>query len=199
MNSTVDHVVVCMPDLGISVKRFETDHGVLSVPGGRHRGHGTENRLVPLGKTYIELVTVVDEAEAADSALGRWVGNGASGADAAHAVALRTDDLDEVSRRLGLHPVAMSRKSASGAQLHWRLAGLEEMIDMGVPFFIEWNIDPELHPGRIPITHPAGEVRLGELVVTGDVEKLAHWTPKPSGVEYQAGKPGVSFLLTPRR
>ena len=44
------------------------DFGLPSVEGGRHPGWGTANRIVPLGDTYIELVTVVDdEAEAAQS------------------------------------------------------------------------------------------------------------------------------------
>ena len=36
-------------------------------------GWGTANRIVPLGEAYLELVTVVDDPEAAQSPFGRWV------------------------------------------------------------------------------------------------------------------------------
>ena len=41
--------------------------------GGRHPGHGTANRIVPLGSSYIELMAVVDRVEADSSPLGSWV------------------------------------------------------------------------------------------------------------------------------
>ena len=55
------------------------DFDLPSVDGGRHPGWGTANRIVPLGDTYIELVTVVDEAEAAQSPFGRWVASAPDG------------------------------------------------------------------------------------------------------------------------
>jgi hypothetical protein len=65
-------------------------------------GWGTANRIVPLGDTYLELVAVVDQAEAKRSAFGSWVA-AASGAVARPlGWAVRTDALDEVASRLEL-------------------------------------------------------------------------------------------------
>ena len=89
--------------------------GLASSAGGRHPGWGTANRIVPLGETYLELVTVVDEAEAAQSAFGRWVAASRPGAPFGWAV--RTDDLDAVAARLGLHDprrLAARRRTAGG-------------------------------------------------------------------------------------
>ena len=93
MNLVLDHVIVCLTDLDDAVAAFEGDHGVTSVPGGRHGGHGTANRLVPLGDDYVELVAVVDRGEAAHSLFGTWVAE-RSRRDGADGVALRTDDID---------------------------------------------------------------------------------------------------------
>ena len=75
----LDHVLIAATDLEEAAREFER-HGLSSVEGGRHRDWGTANRIVPLGNCYIELIAVVDEAVAAESAFGRWVKFHLSGA-----------------------------------------------------------------------------------------------------------------------
>src|SRR5262245_6695165 len=70
----LDHVIVVVADLDSAAGRLYREHGLASVAGGRHAGHGTGNRIVPLGSTYIELMAVVDPDEAASSPVGSWVG-----------------------------------------------------------------------------------------------------------------------------
>lgn len=190
----IDHVIVCLPDLVPSVERFESTHGVTSVEGGRHRGHGTANRLVPLGDTYIELVAVVDETEAAASAFGSWVAGRAvrRGADG---LSIRTDDLDEVCSRLDLEPLAMSRRGSEGEELNWRVAGLERLISAGLPFFIQWDVPSHLHPGKLVVGHPRGPARLADIVVSGDLDRLGAWTEGLGGLTIEEGEPGVRFEL----
>jgi 2-dehydropantoate 2-reductase len=110
----LDHVLVAVSDLTAAAEEIEGRHGLPSIEGGRHRGWGTANRIVPLGDAYLELVAVVDETAAAKSTFGRWV-------LAAHPTllrplgwAVRTRDLDEVARRLGLRPEHGSRDSRRG-------------------------------------------------------------------------------------
>lgn len=194
MRSVVDHVIVCVPDLGEAVRRFEETHRVATVPGGRHGGHGTANRLIPLGESYIELVAVVERDEASTSAFGRWVA-ARSGDGGADGVALRTDDLDSVCRRLGLEPLAMSRTADTGEELQWRIAGMDEFVTFGLPFFIQWDIGPGLHPGRIPVQHPDGHRRLARVVVTGDVARLTDWVGDADGMGMGPGEPSVTFDL----
>jgi Glyoxalase-like domain len=72
----LDHVLIAVADLNGAARDLESRHGLASVERGRHAGWGTANRIVPLGETYLELITVVDEAEAAASAFGRWIADG---------------------------------------------------------------------------------------------------------------------------
>lgn len=197
MTSVIDHVIVCLPNLDDSVAAFEARHEVTSVRGGRHRGHGTANRLVPLGESYIELVAVVDFEEAQGSPFGRWVEARSShvGADG---VAIGTDDLDSVCARLELEPVAMSRPTDTGEELRWETAGLEQLATANLPFFLQWDIAPELHPGRIPVTHPRGEVGLGGVVLHGDSERLRAWVRDVDNLGLRQGEPKVDFVLVSR-
>ena len=59
-----------MADLQAAAREIEARYGLTSVEGGRHPGWGTAKRIVPLGEIYLELVTVIDEAEAAQSPFG---------------------------------------------------------------------------------------------------------------------------------
>jgi len=194
MTAVIDHVIVCVPDLVESVEDFESDHGVTSVPGGRHRGHGTANRLVPLGDAYVELVAVVDAGEAAGSAFGNWVA-ARSSHPPADGIAIRTDDLDSVCARLDLEPIAMSRPASDGEELRWRIAGMEQLVSAGLPFFIEWDITRGRHPGAIPVSHPRGDIALRQVVISGDIDQLQVWTLGTSGLELEEGEPGVRFEL----
>lgn len=200
MALVIDHVIVCVADLEDEARRFEKEHGVSSIEGGRHRGHGTANRLIPLGDNYIELLAVVAPEEAKTSALGTWAMHRAAVPGAA-AVCLRTDDLDSVSERLGLQPTPMSRVTPDGVILDWRLAGMKQAFAHDLPFFIQWNVPDDLHPGRIELTHPAGVVRLEETTIWGDaahVARLAEWAPNPLGLAYAEGESRVTFRLVAR-
>lgn len=198
MATAVDHVIVCVPDLGASVTGVEQRYGATSVPGGRHRGHGTANRLIPLGEDYIELVAVVDPEEAAGSAFGHWVSDRVSEPEA-DGLALRTDDLDAVCRRLDLNQLSMSRMTEAGDELRWRIAGMEQLVTSGLPFFIQWEIEPGLHPGRIPTRHPTGDLTLTDVVVTGEISRLERWMGHVDGVRLEPGAPSVRFDVADAR
>ena len=90
----LDHVLIPLADLSRAVSEFEGRYGLVSVEGGRHADWGTANRIVPLGDRYLELVAVVDPAEASQS-FGRWVANARAGQPLGWAV--RTDDLGAVA------------------------------------------------------------------------------------------------------
>jgi len=184
MRLELDHVIVCVADLDTAAEVFEERFGVTAVGGGRHPGHGTENRIIPLGSSYIELLAVVAEDEAATSPFGRWAAEQSHGADA-KAVCLRSDDLDAVCARLDLEPLSMSRETPDGRLLEWRIAGLEPALCQVLPFFIQWDTPPELHPGRTPVAHPAGEARMTSVAILGDhVDELVDWAPEPDGLSY---------------
>ena len=89
----LDHVLIAVSDLETAASEVEQRHGLASVEGGRHQGLGTANAIVPLGGTYLELVAVVDEAEAARERV-RKLGGRRRRFRACCGWCVRTDDLD---------------------------------------------------------------------------------------------------------
>ena len=164
-----------MADLAAAAREIEARHGVASIEGGRHPGWGTANRIVPLGEAYIELVAVVDEAEAAQSPFGRWVAQAHPTLVQPLGWAVRTNKLDDVARRHGLVVAAGSRAARAGQLLRWRSAGIEQAAaESSLPFFIEWGHGTTL-PGHAPAPHPAGAVQIARLQLDGDPDRLAAW------------------------
>jgi len=148
---------------------------VASVEGGRHPGWGTANRIVPLGDAYLELVAIVDESEARQSLLGRWVAARRGGLARPLGWAVRTDGLDDVAERLGLAVHSGSRDLPGGGVVRWRMAGLEQAVaEPSLPFFLEWAPGTPF-PGRTAAAHPAGAVRIAALELEGDADRLAVW------------------------
>lgn len=198
MSLAVDHLVLCVQDLNEAVDEIE-GKGLASVQGGRHQGHGTANRIVPLGDAYLELVAVVDVADAVSSPFGKWVLEKSRRGLAVDAVCLRTHDLDEVGRRLGLESTAMSRTRPDGVELRWRLAGLEEALTRSLPFFIEWGVPDEMLPGASPVSHPAGSAALDRVVMAGDAKVLRSWVGDAGRLEVESAEKTVNFaeLITP--
>lgn len=186
-----DHVIVAVRDLAAAAERFERDYGLSSVEGGRHRGLGTGNRIVPLGTSYVELMGVVDESE--ESALATWVRRTCADGDRLGALCLRTDDAEAVATRLGTPAVEMSRVKPDGTELRWKLAGLENMLAVpGHPFFIQWYADPADQPGATAVEHRSGasgiewvEIGADELTLrerVGDASLDVRAVPGDGGV-----------------
>jgi hypothetical protein len=172
----LDHVIVVVSDLDSAARRLYREHGLASVAGGRHAGHGTGNRIVPLGGSYIELMAVVDRDEAASSPLGSWVGQRVvevGGAPAA--LCLRTDDIELTAQRTGHKPLAMSRTRPDGVELAWQLVALPAALAEGLPFFIHWHIDDADHPSREPVEHRRAPIGIAWVEIGGDEDRLASW------------------------
>lgn len=168
----IDHVLLAVTDLDVSARDLEERYGVASYVGGQHPW-GTANRIAPLGDAYLELVAVVDAEKAAASPFGRWVASAAPGRPMGWAV--RTPALDATAARNGLMIASGGRTTPNGSELRWRMAGIDQAAaEASLPFFIEWSSGTEL-PGRVPIVHPGGAVRLARVVLQGDAERLAAW------------------------
>jgi hypothetical protein len=166
----IDHIVVVVPDLDTAAVRIHEVSGLQAQPGGKHPGHGTENWIIPLGPNYLELLSVVDQAEAAGSAFGGWASDRLSrGAPGVDLICLRTSDLIGLAERLSLDPLAMSRQLPDGTTLSWRIAGLEESLgSQGVPFFIEWD-SMMSHPGMMQSNHGVTTTGITDVDIAGGV------------------------------
>jgi hypothetical protein len=171
----LDHVVIAVADLATAAREIEARQGLTSLEGGRHPGWGTANRIVPLGDTYLELVAVVDENEAARSRFGSWVAAAQPALVRPLGWAVRTEELDVVAARLGLDVAAGSRMTGDGTLLRWRLAGVEQAAaEPSLPFFIEWHAGT-LFPGQAPVTHRAGDAQITGLRLDGEPGRLTDW------------------------
>ena len=191
----IDHIIVCVADLEEASNWFLESHGLASVPGGRHPGHGTANRIIPLGETYLEVVAVLDSTEASRSVFGRWVAGRNPPPIAADALVIRTDDIEADSSALGLAAVPMSRQKPDGSTLSWRFAGVEKMIEEGHPAVIEWEVPEDQLPGRIALEHPAGPAHLGSVTV----HSKTRLPLKVPGVTFEIGANGAAAEIVTGR
>jgi len=193
----IDHVIFAVRDLDTAAARFLATYGLVAVAGGRHIGHGTGNRLIPLGGAYLELMAVVDVEEARGSALGRRVLEWTALGDRPAAVCLRTDDIEEVCSERGLVVAPMQRVNDDGVMLRWRLAGLDEALGPdALPFFIEWDVEPGLHPAEINVNHPCGAAAIDRVMLGGEETRMAGWLGQPGlGLDVDPGPPGVRAVF----
>jgi hypothetical protein len=188
----VDHVLVVVSDLDAAGERFYEEYGLASVPGGRHAGHGTANRIVPLSDSYLELMAVVDHDEAASNPLALWVERKLDEVgEAPVGLCLRTDDIEAVARRTGHRPLSMARTRPDGVELSWHLVGVDATVSDGLPFFIQWHVDEHDHPARTVVEHRAAPAGIEWVELGGDEARLASWLgPHELPLRHVIGRPG---------
>ncbi len=172
----IDHVVLGSRDLDATGDRYLRQHGLASVPGGAHPAWGTANRIVPLGDDYVEFLAVVDPDVAASSAFGTFLRDLTAEGDRWFTVCVADDDLDGSAARLGLDVVRGSRVRPDGTEVRWRSAGLEDpRRDPWLPFFIEWQVDPDAYPGRMAAEHGVEVTGIAWVEMAGDESRLGEW------------------------
>jgi hypothetical protein len=190
----IDHVLFGVRDLDVAGDRLRERHGLASVPGGRHRGWGTANRIVPLGRSYVELIGIVDpETARANFPGGRLEEQTASG-DRLIGWCVGTDRLDAVADRLGLQVDAGSRERPDHMTMRWRSAGFEAAMTREVlPFFISWQIAPAEHPGHMEAAHAMDVEDIGWIELAGNEREVLDWLDGGSElpIRFISGSPGV--------
>ena len=172
----VDHVVWVVDDLESAAARFRDEFGLGSIAGGIHPGWGTANRIVPLGCEYVELVAVVDPERAAGSDFGRATLEALASGRELVGWAVATDDLEGIAARLKLKAVHGSRARPDGFTLRWQLAGVTPALSSGaLPFFVQWHVAPELHPGLAAVEHDARPRGIAWLEVAAQPRAVHEW------------------------
>jgi len=162
----IDHVIYATQDLDAAAAQLESEHGLAARGGGRHTGIGTENRIVPLGGGYLELIAVVDRVEAERSPLGsalatriRERGEGLMGWVVA---------VEDVLAEAGRTGAGLSTIERDG--LRARLAGVTTaMAEPALPFFLQRDAGIA-DPGA---DGDAGGI--GWVEVSGDEQRLRTW------------------------
>jgi hypothetical protein len=172
----IDHVVLAVRDLDASAERLWNEHGLRFVAGGRHPRWGTANMIAPLGSDYVELLAVVNEEVGSETVLGRTLLELSSAGDRWFSVCLADDDVEATASRLGLTVQPGSRTRPDGEEVRWRGAGIEDRgEDLWLPFFISWDVPPELHPGAAPAEHRVPVEGIAWAEVGGDEGRLRDW------------------------
>ena len=172
----LDHVVYATADLDATADAWRRTYGLRSIDGGRHERWGTENRIVPLGSTYLELLAVFDPALAGEDRFATSVAERAEAGGGWLTPVLRTDDLEKIAARLGLEIVEGSRRRPDGELLRWRSAGVSDARrERSWPFFIAWDVPPELHPSATRAGHGTRATGISSVEVSGARAQLEAW------------------------
>lgn len=193
MSLRIDHVVLACRDLDAAAERLRATYGLRSVPGGEHAAWGTANRLVPAGREYVELLGVGDAEKAALSPMGQAVLALSADGDRLARLALAADDIEAVAARLGTDVLPGERALPDGSVLRWRLTGVAESMQEGVPFFIDWGgvvaVDPDA-------AGPGGPTAVDQVTLRGDVRRLEDWIGDAvPGVRLVEGPPGIAEVV----
>ena len=161
----IDHVIYAAADLDAAAERVERELG-LKVEGGRHDGRGTQNRVVPLGGGYLELLAVTDRAQASGSDVGRaLLDRLRTAGDGLLGWVVGVDDIEPVASRLGTQVTTIRR-----ADLSARLTGIAEaMRSPYLPFFLSRD------PGSPDPGAGTGAGGISWVEVAGDAGRLKDW------------------------
>ncbi len=169
----IDHAIIGARDIEAVADRLWNRHGLASLPGGRHPGWGTHNRIVPLAGSYLEIIGVADENEALRDPMGRWLLAHTATGDPLMGWCCETADIERHSRMLGLTLERGSRERDDGTRLSWRVAGRD--VALGArPFFIAWD-DPEMRPGLLSAPHAVEVCGLSHVEVGCAPDELDGW------------------------
>ena len=188
-------MLIGVADLEQAGERVLAGTGLASVPGGRHHGWGTANRIVPLEESYLELLAVVDRAEAAADPIGQGFIRLLRDGDRPLLWVVATADLDATAARLGLPVSAKSRNLPDGTRVGWRSAGLEVALERpGLPFFIEWQVPAALHPGRMGAPHQRDPYGIAWVEIGADRPELEEWLAGAELPIRLGGAPGVNAV-----
>lgn len=182
----IDHVIYAADDVEAVSAKIARELGVPAAGGGRHEGHGTYNRIVPLGGGYVEVLGLADADEAERSDFGRGLLQRLSEAGEGWlAWVVAVPDIAPVARRLGTTITTLRREGLSA-----RLTGVAEaMSDPSLPFFV--SRDPGVRdPGA-----DGDADGIAWIEVAADAGRLARWTDNaPLSVRIVSGPHGIRAI-----
>lgn len=183
-------VILGVRDLDAATDRMEA-LGFSVLDGGVHPGLGTANRIIPLGRQYLELLGVVDPVLAASQWYGQALLARIADGDRLVRWSLRTDQIEEIAGTLGWTPERRERVRPDGRRLTWQAAGLREAAEQSwPPFLMQWD-DPADFPGAATARHANGATGIAWLeVASSDPARLERWR-EAAPLRLVEGAPGL--------
>ena len=167
--------------LGACAQRIGAALGAAFRDGGIHPRFGTRNFVLPLaGGVYLEVVGALDHPAADKAPFGQAVKARSEAGGGWLAWVVAVDDIAAVESRLGRASVHGHRRRPDGTDLSWRQIGVLDLLDdPALPFFVQWESDPDLHPS---IDRPDGNgPRIEQVEICGDRAKVTEWIGEPVG------------------
>jgi hypothetical protein len=168
-------VIVLVASLDAGREEWEA-RGFRVDEGGRHPGRGTANLIIPLGEQYIELLTVVDRAEALTSPDGRPVLDAlARRGPGVARWSVEPDDMDAVAARLGLPVEDRVRVRPDGVEVRWRAVAVNEAwASPDRCSFMTWP-DAATRPARNDRPHANRTTAFSLAVGSPDAAAVVEW------------------------
>lgn len=163
MLTGLDHIIIGVNDLDEATRVFSHDLGLVASGGGIHPFGGTANRIIVIGDTYLELITVRTPSEAQQSMLERLTKG-----DGYLNFALSSNDIAADSTAMAgrgatvLGPIAGQLVSADGRARGWSRVDVERPdLAQHYPFIIQHDSTGEERRFRLagwtpPPQHPLG-------------------------------------------
>ncbi|WP_376794640.1 VOC family protein [Thermogemmatispora sp.] len=198
MLTGIDHVIIGVKDLERAAALFREQLGLTVSGGGRHPAAGTANRIIVIGDTYLELITVVAPDEAQPSMLERLAkGEGYWN------FALSSDALEADCQRLQaqgvpvLGPTRGELRAADGRSRSWLRADIERSdLAQHYPFLIQHDSSGDERRFRLagwqqPPAHPLGAVRVrSATIAVAELEEARRRFSHMYGLETSAPHSG---------
>lgn len=175
----LDHIVFAAGPGGLAAtaERLSKLLGEDFIDGGIHPRFGTRNKILPLTDgTYLELVEVLDHPASDKAPFGQAVRARSELGGGWMGWVVAVDDITPLEERLGRESVKGNRHRPDGTELLWRQLGVKGLqSDPQLPFFVQWETDPALHPSA----GSSGNISLEALEIAGDPARVTEWLGAP--------------------
>jgi catechol 2,3-dioxygenase-like lactoylglutathione lyase family enzyme len=172
MFTALDHIIIGVRDLEAAAQRFSHNLGLIPSGGGVHPGGGTANRIIVIGDTYLELITV-DRPQEAQASLRQRLEQ----AEGYINFVLASDALEadcQALRQRGIAligPVPGMLRTEDGRARGWMRADIErpDMVQR-YPFIIQHDSTGEERRSRLagwstPPEHPLGAFKVQSITL----------------------------------
>src|SRR5436305_3170301 len=181
MLTGLDHIIIGVNDLEQATSIFSQKLGLAASGGGIHPSGGTANRIIVIGDTYLELITVRTVGEAQQSMLVRL----AKG-DGYLNFVLASNDIEANSKAMLSRGVSIigpthgQLRSADGRTRGWSRTDVERpALTQHYPFLIQHDSTGEERRFRLagwtqPPAHPLGAIKvLSTTIAVSDLAEAA--------------------------
>jgi hypothetical protein len=172
MFTALDHIIIGVRDLETAAQTFGHKLGLVPSGGGLHPSGGTANRIIVIGDTYLELITLHSPEEAQESLRRRLEQE-----EGYFNFVLASDSLVEDSRAMSargvtvIGPAPGMLRAGDGRARGWMRADVErpDMVQR-YPFLIQHDSTGEERRWRLagwstPPEHPLGAVKVQSVTL----------------------------------